>query len=347
MIACFGYSGIASFTDIRLSSKNGNASSIINDPIIQFLFLAGIDPIASSHEICSWCDYLTHSGFSTKSPLEVITEASSAKVLKYEILTLQQKLRQSSQTIRKRQPSQVTFVSQVSMDRLTVLERSLQTWTGSVSIAIYIPVKSLSEGIQDWQRLYINKKISALDITHLNSTILLVPSLEADNYPINALRNLAIKMCRTRFMFLVDADFQPSAGLESAFISFLREYHSNLLKKEQDVKVDSKRLAFVVPAFEHLETPNVSVIFCGLNDFMINNFWQKVDPVLKSKDELIQLIQADEPLVQPFRFFESNEAHGLTNYLKWYHANEPYYILTKYHDKYEPYIIVEYVWIVF
>lgn len=46
----------------------------------------------------------------------------------------------------------LTLVTQVSMDRLNVLERSLQTWTGPVSIAIYVPVKDGVLGIQDWQR---------------------------------------------------------------------------------------------------------------------------------------------------------------------------------------------------
>ena len=223
----------------------------------------------SSQEICSWCDYSTlheshlKTAAAHHSDLELHdSESSSSTLSNTEILSLQPSKRQSQQPPRKQ--SLVTFVSQVSMDRLTVLERSLQTWTGAVSIAIHIPVKSLADGIQDWQRLYINKKISSLNISLVDSSILLVPSLEADSYPINRLRNLAIKMVRTKFMFLVDADFQPSPGLEPNFAMFLHKHHHNLqMNMEQN---ESQRLAFVVPAFEYLETPNVS-IFCCIYEF--------------------------------------------------------------------------------
>lgn len=139
------------------------------------------------------------------------------------------------------------------MDRLTVLERSLLTWTGPVSLAIYIPVKEPSEGgIQDWQRLYVNKKISSLSISLPESSILLVPCLESDNYPINRLRNLALANVQTRYLFLVDADFQPSPGLEANFAAYLRHHHHSKFDKK------SPKRAFVVPAFEYLEMPNVS-----------------------------------------------------------------------------------------
>lgn len=151
------------------------------------------------------------------------------------------------------------------MDRLTILERSLQTWSGPVSLAIYIPLKStptttlgekeaVSEeekpsSILDWQRLYINKKIAALNISLAESTVVLVAGFEADHvYPINGLRNLAMAAVKTRFAFLVDADFQPSPNLEAHFASFIRN-------KKQD---QNKKFAYVVPAFEYLETPNVS-----------------------------------------------------------------------------------------
>ena len=68
---------------------------------------------------------------------------------------------------------------------------------------------------------------------------------------------------------------------------------------------------------------------------------QKNDPILKNKEELIELIHRDEPVLQPFRFVESNEAHSLTDYWKWYYAKGPYRVNAKFHDKYEPYIIVE------
>lgn len=46
----------------------------------------------------------------------------------------------------------VTLVTQVSMDRLSVLEKTLQTWTGPISLAVYVAVKDVREGLVEWQR---------------------------------------------------------------------------------------------------------------------------------------------------------------------------------------------------
>lgn len=46
----------------------------------------------------------------------------------------------------------VTLVTQVSMDRLSVLEKTLSTWNGPISLAVYVPVKNITEGLVEWQR---------------------------------------------------------------------------------------------------------------------------------------------------------------------------------------------------
>lgn len=46
----------------------------------------------------------------------------------------------------------VTLTTHVSMDRFSVLEKTLRMWSGPVSLSVYIPVKNVSEGLKDWQR---------------------------------------------------------------------------------------------------------------------------------------------------------------------------------------------------
>ena len=273
-----------------------------------FIILAGLDPLFSAYDICSWCSFQPND--------HQVKRSNQLSNTDYEILKMPRFEMEKSTA-----NHQVTFVSQVSMDRLVILEQSLRTWNGPVSISIHVLTNNSTNGrIQDWQRLYINKKIGSLKISFEKSTIILVPSVNLQHYPINVLRNLAIKMVQTRFMFLVDADFQPSPNLETNFLNTLNKYHSSYLRQHD---TNGCRIAFVVPAFEYLEIPN------------------KEDPILKSKDELIQLIHRDDPMIEPFRLHESNEVHGLTNYWKWYHTNGPYNITYRFHDKYEPYIIVE------
>ena len=50
------------------------------------------------------------------------------------------------------QNDQITLMTQLSMDRIQILARTLTFWQGPVSLAIYIPIKSLNESLLDWQR---------------------------------------------------------------------------------------------------------------------------------------------------------------------------------------------------
>ena len=51
-----------------------------------------------------------------------------------------------------RSTSKLTLVTQVSLDRLNILEKTLQRWENPISLTVYVTVKSLSEGLPQWQR---------------------------------------------------------------------------------------------------------------------------------------------------------------------------------------------------
>lgn len=95
-----------------------------------------------------------------------------------------------------------------------------------------------------FNRNYIIKKLKSLNLTS-NSDVSLVAGFGDNNYPINAMRNIAMSSVKTKFMFLTDADFQPSPELEQRFAS-------HIIKKNYTSKD-----VFVVPAFEYLEMPKV------------------------------------------------------------------------------------------
>ena len=46
----------------------------------------------------------------------------------------------------------ITLTTHVSMDRLSILDKTLRTWSGPVSLSVYIPVQNVSEGLKDWQK---------------------------------------------------------------------------------------------------------------------------------------------------------------------------------------------------
>jgi len=67
-----------------------------------------------------------------------------------------------------------------------------------------------------------------------------IPSQNTDSYPINALRNLAMKRVYTDYMLLVDGDFMMSPHFEESF----------QLAISQMFSLPTDRVAYVVPVFE-------------------------------------------------------------------------------------------------
>lgn len=123
------------------------------------------------------------------------------------------------------------------------------------------------------------------------------------------MRNIAVQRVLTKYMLILDADFEPSPNLEQEFEAV----------KSQ---CGFEKVAYVIPAFEYIEPPYVN------------------DQSPSHKEELLEIIFREAPLIVPFRIYESEEAHKLTNYWKWYSASKPFNI-TSYSDKYEPYILLE------
>lgn len=81
-------------------------------------------------------------------------------------------------------------------------------------------------------------------------------SNEKENiYPINVLRNAALKNVITDYCFLVDADFIPVYDMEIKL-----ERHLNNLHRNQFKNYNLNKFAFVIPAFEYIENQKVSNI---------------------------------------------------------------------------------------
>lgn len=204
----------------------------------------------------------------------------------------------------------ITLVTQVSMERLATLERSLQLWEGPVSLVIYVTTKQHSEKSSfEWQRLYIQKKLKNIKLASSSHVTLVFGNSKNEDYPINALRNIAIRQVKSKYMFLLDADFQPSPYFQQKFAATFK--YSNF----------DQKTAFVIPAFEYIELP------------------QRSDNAPQTKEELLQLLHREEPFILPFRISESSESHRITDYWKWYRADKSYSLNT-FCDKYEPYVIL-------
>ncbi|CAG9571674.1 unnamed protein product [Danaus chrysippus] len=194
----------------------------------------------------------------------------------------------------------VTLVLQLSMDRLQFLERIVKYWEGPLSAAIYLSdceVTKLESFIRDWS--------STLNIRN-NIGYHLVFKHDSVHYPVNYLRNVALENVNTPYVFLMDADFVPMAGL----YRYLRE----------SIKVINpypQKKCLVVPAFE-------------------TQRYRASPP--RNKEELLSRLSINHiGDVAPFRSREWPRGHRPTNYIRWSTATAPYEV--DWQSDYEPYLV--------
>ncbi|XP_050672804.1 xylosyl- and glucuronyltransferase LARGE2s-like [Leptidea sinapis] len=126
-------------------------------------------------------------------------------------------------------------------------------------------------------------------------------------YPVNHLRNVALENVNTPYVFLMDADFVPMAGLYEHLRAAIKLTNPYPQKK-----------CLVVPAFE-TQRYRASV------------------PRYKSA-LLSRLANQRGGDVAPFRAREWPRGHRATNYSRWAEATAPYEV--EWQSYYEPYLVV-------
>ena len=125
--------------------------------------------------------------------------------------------------------SEITLISQLSMDRLHMLEPLCLYWKGPMSISVYASdaeaVKLFDYVTNHW--CFRQRNDVAVHVVYAASQV----------YPVNYLRNVALNHLSTQFAFLLDIDFVPMVDL-----------HDYLLEAVQVLSAEKR--ALVVPAFE-------------------------------------------------------------------------------------------------
>jgi hypothetical protein len=125
----------------------------------------------------------------------------------------------------------VTLVTHLTADRLSVFEKQANHWKGNISVSIYLPQKKKKMLKKFISRSKVLKSRQNIDYNVVYS--------EGELYPINFMRNLALDNAQTEFVFLVDVDFIPNIGL-----------FEHIADNIAALSMSTSRRALVVPAFE-------------------------------------------------------------------------------------------------
>ncbi|XP_068166503.1 xylosyl- and glucuronyltransferase LARGE2s [Antennarius striatus] len=190
----------------------------------------------------------------------------------------------------------ITLVAQLSMDRLQMLEAICKHWEGPISLALYMSDAEAQQFLRYAQASEVlrSRKNIGYHIVYR----------EGQFYPVNLVRNVALKNTNTPYVFLTDVDFLPMYGL-----------YDYLRKAVVQLEMAHTKKALVVPAFETLR-------------------YRLSFP--KSKAELLSML--DMGTLYTFRYHVWPKGHAPTDYAKWRTATTPYKV--EWEADFEPYVVV-------
>jgi hypothetical protein len=211
-----------------------------------------------------------------------------------------------------------TLVTQLSMDRLFSMKYHCQRWPSPlpISIAIYLPQDS------PYDETHVAQELGGCDLRRMKITVLKGSSSNMGRYPVNLLRNLAIRSAKTSHVAYTDSDFLISDGL-----------HEDLMAMAPTVANDSLA-AIVIPAFVYHSACPVDKENCLAKE--------RKHGVPKTKERLLKLWakkRGENPNVKPG--FHGVHYHGSTKYGEYKNQTSPLIIPCITNYLYEPYLAGE------
>lgn len=210
---------------------------------------------------------------------------------------------------KKRNKFQLTLLSHATPDKLYLLPELVVRFDGPINIAVYCKSNRELQRTQDLMSSYPERVLFKYRV--------LVE--EGEEYPVNTLRNLAIKAVTTSHFMMLDLDLLPSRELSSVFQGLSADMLAN------------PNLALVTPAFELIQY----VCMNGNTDC-----FEKYRDQLPSTTKQLNKCRLEERCAQ---FYGTNapDTHSTTDYQKWTTATEPYTIPCFKNVRYEPYVILK------
>lgn len=236
----------------------------------------------------------------------------------------------------------VTLLTHLSVDRLTMLENQCMTWTGEPLIAVvYVPLvrskqrdakpavyessstlAEITRGISSFHS-NMERQGSGSCKLHIELVGQYIKDEKKHPYPINALRNRAMKLAKTELVLVLDVDFvaSPLLGLPQPGYKDPKVF-------DQMLSIANNKKALVVPAFE-LTNRHVEPI-------LGQNYARNL--VLDGKTAVVKSWQAGA--VDYFNAHDAPWGHGPTNTSRWARLTKPVMYKIDYEPRYEPFVLL-------
>ncbi|KAF2075262.1 hypothetical protein CYY_003438 [Polysphondylium violaceum] len=225
----------------------------------------------------------------------------------------------------------VTIVTQSTVDRLYKLGIMAKKWRAPISAAVFIKDRGT-------ELLLIEKTLDEYPILREFADIHLLFA-ENTRYPVNNLRNLAIKYAPTDLVFLMDADFVPPLGLHDYIVSYQNYFKINKANYQQYKKYIPNVQFVNSTTFNHPshtvnmvpEDKNIKVAF------VVPSFSSSHSPDLLPDDKSTLLTMVKNGVVSPSNLKVCRKCHSSSNFQLWSQTDKTFE--AKYQWIYEPYLI--------
>ena len=223
--------------------------------------------------------------------------------------------------------------------RLSMLENQCRTWKDPLVAIVYIPVygrtdkdepiiptypnTTLADVIRGIDSFHKFMEATASCVLHIELVGQFLDPLDPEEYPINALRNLAIQITKTDIVFMLDVDFVASADL-----GLPSPGYRDPIVYDQMVELTLQKKALVLPAFEITNRKQDLI--------MGQNFARNL--AIAGKGTIRENYLAGK--VDAFNGEDAPWGHGPTNTSKWIDLDAPITYRAHYQPKYEPFLVM-------